>query len=129
MRKPYTRWQRLLGFGLSLAVILLLAACGAAKTAKTNAAAKPAATVSPEKKPSGDGEERGLIEAPADEAIGGFYGSPELGGSFDFHYASGDAPVAPGAPGVDGEGSDPGTLPTGTAEPDFGEAFVLTAAE
>ena len=129
MRKPYTRWQRLLGFGLSLAVILLLAACGAAKTAKTNAAAKPAATVSPEKKPSGDGEERGLIEAPADEAIGGFYGSHDLDGGFDFHYASGDAPVAPGAPGVDGEGSDPGTLSTGTAEPDLGEAFVLTAAE
>lgn len=129
MRKPYTRWQRLLGFGLSLAVILLLAACGAAKTAKTNAAAKSAASIAPEKNASVDGEERGAVESPADEAIGGFYGSPELGGGFDFHYASGDAPVAPGAPGVDGEGSDPGTLPTGTAEPDLGEAFVLTAAE
>ena len=60
--------------------------------------------------------------------MGGFYGSHDLDGGFDFHYASGDAPVAPGAPGVDGEGSDPGTLPTGTAEPDLGEAFVLTVA-
>lgn len=131
--KHYTWWQRLLGFGLSLAVLLLLASCAGSNSAKDGATPVPTskttagspATVAPD----AFVEEAGGKLPVRD--IGDASISFEVGGKSTSY---GDTPVIgtpiPDAPAPEGEDDPAGEI--GDPEPvaaDSGEAFVLTAAE
>ena len=114
--KTYSVWQRILGFCCALAILILLAACGAAanrgKAAQTDA-------------PAGTKEEVPTEPAPANTAAPTEPAPADTGSPAETAAPETDAPaVSPLAPDVEIASRAPGSEPTYAAlDPEHGFAF------